>query len=197
MVKAVVGLRNPGLDYVGTRHNVGFEVIEVLCDRHGVSLSSGPARVRADVGDFRSGADRVVLAAPQAFMNESGRSVASLLSYFKIEIDDLLVIHDDIDLPFGRLKVQFGGGNAGHNGLKSVERSLGTNEFTRLKVGVGRPPGRMDPAAFVLQRFSGTEREEIDFLVEDGADVVEEWVTDPIRAQQTAGSRRPGGPEQL
>ncbi len=196
MVKAVVGLRNPGLEYVGTRHNVGFEVVEVLCAHHRVTLSSGPSRVRAEVGDYRLGSERVVLGAPQAFMNDSGPPVASMLSYFKVDVDDVLVIHDDIDLPFGRLKVQFGGGNAGHNGLRSVERSLGTNEFARLKVGVGRPPGRMDPAAYVLKRFSGDERLEIDFLVDDAADVVDEWVTDPIRAQQTAGSRRPGGPDQ-
>ena len=195
MTRAVVGLRNPGLDYVGTRHNVGFEVIEVLCARHGVNLSSGPSRVRADVASLRLDDERVVLGAPQAFMNESGRGVASLLSYFGIEVGDLLVAHDDIDLPFGRLKVQFGGGNAGHNGLKSVERSLGTNEFARLKVGVGRPPGRKDPAAHVLERFTRVEREEVDFLVDDGADVVEAWVTDPVKAQNLAGARRPGGSE--
>lgn len=191
MVKAAIGLRNPGLDYVGTRHNVGFEVLEVLCSRRDVVLKPGPSRVRADLGDTRIGAERLVLAAPQSFMNESGRPVASVLKYFKIELEDMLVIHDDIDLPFGRLRVQFGGGLGGHNGLKSLERSLGTREFARLKVGVGRPPGRMDPAAFVLKPFTNQERTEVDFQIEDAADAVVQWLTDPVRAQQEAGSRRP------
>lgn len=124
-------------------------------------------------------------------MNESGRPVASVAKYFKIEFEDLVVIYDDIDLPFGRLKLAFEGGHGGHNGLRSVEAALGTREYARLKVGVGRPPGRMDPAAYVLKPFTKSEREEVDFLIEDAADAVEQFLVDPISAQQTANSRRP------
>lgn len=128
-------------------------------------------------------------------MNESGRPVASVLAYFKIEPADLLVIHDDIDVPFGRMKLAFGGGNGGHNGLRSVETAIGTRDYARLKIGVGRPPSRIDPADFVLNTFSKTERAEIDFLLDDAADVVEVFVSDPERAQQQANSRRPGLPD--
>lgn len=190
-MKAAIGLRNPGIEYVGTRHNAGFEVIEVLCERWNSTLKSGPWRVRADIADMRVGAERLLVAAPQSFMNESGRPVSATLKYFKLDLDDVLVIHDDIDLPFGRLRLQFGGGLGGHNGLKSIESSLGTREFPRLKIGVGRPPGQLDPAAYVLKRFSNAERREVDFQIEDAADVVEQWLEDPIKAQQAAGSRRP------
>lgn len=143
------------------------------------------------MADVRIGANRLVLAAPQSFMNECGRSVASVVKYFKIELEDLLVIYDDIDLPFGRLKLAFEGGHGGHNGLRSVEAALGTREYPRLKVGVGRPPGRMDPAAYVLKPFTKTQREEVDFQIEDAADAVEHFLVDPIAAQQSANSRRP------
>jgi PTH1 family peptidyl-tRNA hydrolase len=166
-------------------------VVEVLCARHDATLKPGPSRVRADVADVRIGAERLVLAAPQSFMNESGRPVVSVAKYFKIEIEDLLVIYDDIDLPFGRLKLSFEGGHGGHNGLRSVEAALGTREYPRLKVGVGRPPGRMDPAAYVLKPFSKAERAEVDFLLEYAADAVEQFLVDPIAAQQSANSRRP------
>lgn len=189
-MKAAIGLRNPGLKYVGTRHNVGFEVIEVLCARYESVLRPGPSRVRADIADVRIGADRLVLAAPQSYMNESGFPVRSVLTYFKVEPSQAIMIYDDIDLPFGRLKLAFDGGHGGHNGLRSVEAALGTKEYPRLKVGLGRPPGRMDPATFVLKSFGKSEREEVDFMIEDAADAVEEFLTDPIKAQQSANSRR-------
>jgi PTH1 family peptidyl-tRNA hydrolase len=186
-VRVVVGLRNPGAEYQGTRHNIGFEVVEVLAGRLGCKLKRGPLRVRAVVGQ----APGVLLAAPLTFMNESGRAVRALLSYFKQEVADLLVVHDDIDLEFGRLRIQMGGGSGGHNGIKSLERQLATREFTRLKVGVGRPPGSRDPADHVLDRFNKQQREAADLLVEDAADVVELWLTDPARAQEKAAHRRP------
>lgn len=188
--KVVVGLRNPGPDYEGTRHNVGVEVVAEVGHRHGFRFKRGPLRVRCELGEGRIGSEAVVLAGPLGFMNESGGPVASLLGYFKAAEEDLLVVHDDIDLEFGRLRLQQGGGSGGHNGIRSLERSLPTRDFARLKVGVGRPPGRMDPADFVLRPFTKSERGEVDLLVQDAADVVERWLTDPARAQEQAAHRR-------
>ena len=185
----VVGLRNPGADYQGTRHNVGFEVVSRVAERAGTELGRAPSRVPAQVTSIGTGADRVMLAAPLTFMNESGRAVRAILDYWKLSGDDLLVVHDDIDLAFGRLRLQVGGGSAGHNGIRSIERSLGAPDFSRLKVGVGRPPGMMDPAAFVLQRFSKAERSEMDVVVEEAADVVETWPVDRAKAQEMAAHR--------
>jgi peptidyl-tRNA hydrolase, PTH1 family len=191
-VKLVVGLRNPGSEYEGTRHNVGAEVLLVLARRHDGRFKRGPLRVRCELADLRVGDQRVMLAAPMSYMNESGGPVKAALDYHKTDLADLLVLHDDIDLEFGRLRLQVGGGTGGHNGLKSMERSLGTREFSRLKIGVGRPPGRQDPAKFVLERFSKEQRGEVDLQVEDAADVVEKWLTDPQRAQEMAAHRRVG-----
>lgn len=190
-MKVVVGLRNPGSEYHGTRHNVGAEVIAELARRHGERFRAKTMRTRSEVAEIRLGGEKVVLAAPMSYMNESGGPVSAVLRHFKAEIADLLVVHDDIDLDFGRLRVQVGGGSGGHNGIRSLERSLGTREFSRLKVGVGRPPGRQDPADFVLRRFSSGERPEVDLLVVDAADVVERWLDDPARAQELAAHRRP------
>ncbi len=190
-MKVVVGLRNPGSDYEGTRHNIGAEVVAEVGRRHGARFKSRLMRTRSEMADLRIGDVRVVLAAPQSFMNASGGPVAATLRYVKADVSDLLVIHDDIDLDFGRLRVQVGGGSGGHNGVRSLEKSLGTKEFSRLKVGVGRPPGRQDPADFVLRRFSARERQEVDLIVVDAADVVELWISDPARAQERAAHRRP------
>jgi PTH1 family peptidyl-tRNA hydrolase len=191
-VKLIVGLRNPGSDYEGTRHNVGSEVLLVLARRHGAKFKRGPLRVRCELADVRIGDLRAMLVAPMSYMNESGGPVKAALAYHKTELAEMLAIHDDIDLEFGRLRIQVGGGTGGHNGIRSMERSLGTREFSRLKVGVGRPPGRQDPAQYVLERFSKAQREEVDLQVEDAADVVEQWLADPRRAQETAAHRRPG-----
>ncbi len=160
-----------------------------MASRNDVGLGRAPSRVSAQVATVGLGAERMLLAAPITFMNESGRAVRSVLDYWKVDPSDLLVIHDDIDLPFGRLRVQVGGGTGGHNGIRSVDRSLGTREFSRLKFGVGRPPGQMDPASFVLQRFSKAERAEVEVAIADAADVVEAWVTDRARAQEMAALR--------
>ena len=122
-------------------------------------------------------------------MNESGRAVRAMLHFYKIGVEDLLVVHDDIDLPFGRLRLQVAGGSGGHNGIRSIERDLGTNRFSRLKVGIGRPPGSMDPADFVLRSFDSREMEEVDLLIQDAADVVELWLTDRVAAQESASHR--------
>jgi PTH1 family peptidyl-tRNA hydrolase len=189
-MRVIVGLRNPGREHLGTRHNVGAEALEILADQWDARLKRGPLRVRADLARHRIGGETVVVAVPRTFMNTCGPAVASVLRYFKAQPEDLLVIHDDIDLPFARLRLQFARGTGGHNGVKSIVQSLGNNEFHRLKIGVGRPPGRMDPAAFVLRPFSKSEREEVDFLVRDAAEVIEKWVSDPEEAVQLAGRRR-------
>lgn len=188
-VRMVAGLRNPGADYEGTRHNVGFEAVERLVERSGERLGRGPSRVRGLIAQIGSGDDRTLLFVPNTFMNESGAAVRSAMAYNKISHDDLLVVHDDIDLELGRLRLQVGGGSGGHNGIRSVERSLGTNEFSRLKIGVGRPPGSMDPADYVLRRFGKAERLEVDVVVEDAADVIDAWLEDRAKAQEMAALR--------
>lgn len=186
----IAGLWNPEFKYHGTRHNVGSEVIDVLARRWDVDLKKGPMRVRADVGRLTVRGTPVILALPLASMNVSGPSVLSVLRYFKEEPEEMLVVHDDIDLAFGRLRLQTGRGSGGHNGIKSVTQSLGSKDFQRLKLGIGRPPGSTDPATYVLKPFSKAERPEVDLLVDDAADVVEVWLSDQDRAVRLAGERR-------
>jgi PTH1 family peptidyl-tRNA hydrolase len=132
----------------------------------------------------------MLLVTPLTFMNDSGRAVRAVLSYYKVEAADLLVVHDDIDLDFGRLRIQIGGGSGGNNGVRSIEAHLGHRDFARLKIGVGRPPGSRHAAGHVLATFSKAEREEADVLVQDAADVVERWLVDRARAQEMAAHRR-------
>ncbi len=188
-MRIVVGLRNPGADYEGTRHNVGAEVVERVLSRLDQTPGRAPSRVSGAIAQIGVGEDRTVFLLPYVFMNESGRVVRSALDYYKLATDDLLVVHDDIDLPFGRLRLQVAGGSGGHNGIRSVESSLGTKEFSRLKVGVGRPPGSQDPAGYVLRPFAKSERPEVDLMVEDAADVVIRWLEDRERAQELAARR--------
>jgi PTH1 family peptidyl-tRNA hydrolase len=187
--RAVIGLRNPGLDYEGTRHNSGYEVLARVLGRAGEKLGRGPSRVRAQVTQVGVGDGRILYAVPMTYMNESGRAVRALLDYFGLSPQSILVIHDDIDLPFGRLRLQVGGGSGGNNGVRSIESALGTRDFSRLKIGVGRPPGQMDPADYVLRPFSKEERGEVEVIFEDAADVVDIWPIDPARAQEMAALR--------
>lgn len=186
-MQVVVGLRNPGSEYEGTRHNLGYEVVLALAEKLDGSWKRGPLRVRAHVAK----AGDHILATPLTYMNESGRSVQALLSYFKADPQDLLVLHDDIDLEFGRLRLQVNGGSGGHNGIKSLERHLSSRDFSRLKIGVGRPPGSREAADHVLTRFTNKERAEADLLVADAAEVAELWLDDRARAQEKAAHRRP------
>lgn len=188
-MRVVVGLRNPGADYEGTRHNIGFEVVQRVLGRAGESLGKAPSRLRGTMAQRGVGDERTLFFVPNTFMNESGAAVRAALVYHKVLPADLLVIHDDIDLAFGRLRLQVAGGSGGHNGVRSVENSLGTKEFSRLKFGVGRPPGSMDPADYVLRSFSKEERPEVEVMVGDAADVVELWLGDRERAQQMAALR--------
>lgn len=190
-MKVIIGLRNPEPEYLGTRHNVGAEVVEALAARWGERIRRGPLRVPAQVAVCNRLGEQVVLALLRANMNVSGLPTTSVLKYYRATPEDLVVVHDDIDLAFARLRLQFGRGPGGNNGVKSIIGALQTRDFWRLKVGVGRPPGNMDPAAFVLRRFSKAEREEVDFLVQDAGDVLERFLTDAEAAILLAGERKP------
>ncbi|MFV0494738.1 aminoacyl-tRNA hydrolase [Mycobacterium sp.] len=168
----VVGLGNPGEKYARTRHNVGFAVADLLAARLGARFTAHK-RSGAEAVTGRLAGRAVVLAKPRCYMNESGRQVAPLAKFYSIPPADVVVIHDDLDLEFGRLRLKFGGGEGGHNGLRSVAASLGTKDFARVRIGIGRPPGRKDPAAFVLERFSSPERAAIPTVCEQAADATE------------------------
>lgn len=186
----VVGLGNPGPDYAATRHNAGFLVVDVLADRVRATWKQ-LRRARSDVVEARLGppgpaglGTRTVLAKPRSYMNESGGPVAALLDYFSVGPERLVVVHDELDLPYGSLRVKVGGGDNGHNGLRSLRRSLGTGDFHRVRFGVGRPPGRQDPADFVLRAFSAAERSDLGFHVDRTADATESLLRVGLAATQ-------------
>ena len=181
----VVGLGNPGSSYAGNRHNVGAMVLDELAARAGVKLSPGKGkRARTLIGEGRLAGRRVVLARPTAYMNESGGPVRGLLDYHSIPPTDLVVLHDELDIPFASVRLKRGGGEGGHNGLRSISRSTGTRDYLRVRIGIGRPPGRQDPADFVLRDFSATERKELDLLVAEAADATEELLARGLEPAQ-------------
>lgn len=178
----VVGLGNPGSSYAETRHNAGAMVVDLLAARCDARLKA-QRRNRADVAQARVGdppGARAVLAKPRSYMNESGGPVARLVAFYKVPPERLLVIHDEIDLPFGTIRLKCGGGDNGHNGLRSIRSALGTGDYCRLRFGVGRPPGRMDPAAYVLKPFSAAERRNLELEVDRAADAAEAVVVDGL-----------------
>jgi peptidyl-tRNA hydrolase, PTH1 family len=179
----VVGLGNPGTEYAETRHNVGVRVAEVLAARAGGGRFS-KHKANADVLEGRLAGRRVVLAVPRTYMNVSGGPVAGLLRYYGVAPADLLVVHDDLDLGFGVVRLKQGGGEGGHNGLRSISASIGTKDYLRVRFGIGRPPGRQDPADFVLKRFSGAERKELEFAVDLAADATEGLLLDGLEPAQ-------------
>ena len=180
----VVGLGNPGPDYAGTRHNVGFRVVELLATRAGGGKFSRHRKANADVLEGRLGERRVVLAKPRTYMNLSGGPVAGLLQYYSVPLEDLVVVHDELDLDFGVVRLKRGGGEGGHNGLRSVSSSVGSKDYLRVRLGIGRPPGRQDPADYVLKRFSAVEGKELDFLVDLAADATEALLADGLEPAQ-------------
>lgn len=182
----VIGLGNPGPAYAGHRHNIGYLVTDELAKRLGGSWKSQRAS-RADVveGRLMPGGPRLVLGRPRSYMNETGGAVKALASFYKVQPDHLVVIHDELDIPFDTMRVKLGGGDNGHNGLKSIRGSLGTGDFYRVRVGIGRPPGRQDVADFVLSNYSTAERKVLPFQVDTAADAVESLVTDGLEKTQS------------
>ena len=177
----VVGLGNPGADYQHTRHNVGADVIALLADRHGGSLKR--SRERALVSEVRVGDRRVALALPQTYMNLSGESVGLLVKRHGItDAERVVVVHDELDLPLGRVKVKRGGGLAGHNGLRSIKAHLHTDEFLRVRIGIGKPPSKEQGVDHVLRRPSKSERVELEIAVQEAADAVEAILADGVDA---------------
>ncbi|KAK1371969.1 Peptidyl-tRNA hydrolase, chloroplastic [Heracleum sosnowskyi] len=167
----IVGLGNPGKKYNGTRHNVGFEMVDAIAESEGISMSA--VSFKALYGKGLIGNVPVMLAKPQTFMNVSGESVGAIVSYYKIPAQQVLVIYDDLDLPFAKLRLLPKGGHGGHNGMKSIMSHLkGTRDFPRLRIGIGRPPGKMDPANFVLRPFTKKECEELDFTFQTGIEAM-------------------------
>jgi peptidyl-tRNA hydrolase, PTH1 family len=180
----VVGLGNPGPSYAGNRHNVGFMVLDLLADRLGGRFKAHKAR--ADVLEGRLGGSRVVLAKPRSYMNESGGPVAGLKQFYKVPLEQIVVVHDELDLPYGTVRLKLGGGDNGHNGLRSITRSAGGKDYLRVRFGIGRPPGRQDPADFVLRDFSAAERKELDFHVDLAADATEALVAHGLETAQNS-----------
>ena len=180
----VVGLGNPGPRYAGNRHNVGFMVVDLLAARMGARFKAHRGRV--DVVDGRLAGRSVVLAKPKSYMNESGGPIVAISRFFKIPVARLTVVHDDLDLPYGTLRIKRGGGDGGHNGLRSATAALGSNDYLRIRFGIGRPPGRQDPADYVLRDFTAAERKELPYLVDRAADAVEALLADGLDAAQNA-----------
>jgi len=178
----IVGLGNPGPRYAATRHNAGFLVVDLLAERLGGKFKAHKGR--ADVVEGRIGSTAVVLAKPKSYMNESGGPVVSIARFFKVPVERITVVHDDLDLPFGALRLKRGGGDGGHNGLRSLTGALGNREYARVRIGIGRPPGRQDPADYVLREWSAAERKELPLVIDQAADAVETLLTQGLDAAQ-------------
>lgn len=193
----VVGLGNPGPKYAANRHNVGFMIADLLAERIGDRLGS-PAtwsrnpRVRAEVfaGRLSVGGPRIVLVKPLTYMNLAGQAAGPLAVFYKIPNAQVIAVHDELDLSYGTLRLKSGGGEGGHNGLKSLTKALGGRDYLRLRFGIGRPPGRMDPAAYVLKDFSAAERPELPLFTELAVDAVEKLVIDGLTAAQNEYHQR-------
>jgi PTH1 family peptidyl-tRNA hydrolase len=190
-VKLVAGLGNPGERYRGTRHNVGFEVLDRLAARHGLAFAVG--RLQALEARWRTDPDPVIVVKPLTFMNLSGPAIAALGRYYRVELPDVLIVCDDVNLPLGRLRARPGGSDGGHNGLRSVAQALGTAEYARLRIGVGRGDDRRDLADHVLARFEPDERTGIERAIVRSADAVETWVRHGITQVMNTYNRAEAG----
>ena len=178
----IVGLGNPGPEYAGNRHNAGHMVLALLAERIGARFKAH--RSRNDIAEGRLSGQPVTLARPHSSLNLSGGPVSALLGFYKLSPERLVVIHDELDVSFGVVRLKLGGGDNGHNGLRSITSSLGTRDYYRVRFGIGRPPGRMDPAAFVLKDFSAQERKELPFALDRAADAVEALITKGLAEAQ-------------
>jgi PTH1 family peptidyl-tRNA hydrolase len=182
----VVGLGNPGPRYEATRHNVGQRVVDELAARRGETFRAHRSHARVAETWLRPGGAKLVLAKPSSFMNVSGGPVASLTDYYGIAPDHVVIVHDELDIPFDTLRLKVGGGHGGHNGVRDVAKALDTPDFARVRVGIGRPPGRQDPADWVLEPFGAPERKTLPVLVSEAADAVEQLIAEGLsEAQQT------------
>ncbi len=185
----IVGLGNPGREYANNRHNVGFMTADRWVAAHSLSFSKIQHHAIIAVG--RSGERRAIVAKPQTYMNESGRAVGALLRFYKIPLEHLLVIFDDLDLPLGIIRLRADGGAGGHNGMRSIIQHLGGNHFARLRIGIGRPPGRMDPAAFVLQDFNREEAAELDALLDRAVQAIDAFLAAGVTAAMNQFNTNP------
>ncbi len=185
----VVGLGNPGSEYAKNRHNVGFMVADLLAGRLGAKFSRH-RRAVAQVAEARLGlgadAPRLVLVKPMTYMNLSGGPVAALRQFYKVPLAQVVAVHDELDIPYGQLRLKLGGGEGGHNGLRSLSGSLGAKDYLRVRFGIGRPPGRQDPADYVLSDFSAAERKELEFLIDRAADATEALIARGLEWSQNA-----------
>ncbi len=180
--RLVVGLGNPGPKYAGTRHNAGFLVADLLAERIGGRFKTHKSR--ADVVEGRLAGSPVVLAKPRSYMNESGGPAVAVARFYKVAPSDVVVVHDELDIPFGDVRLKRGGGDGGHNGLRSLSAAFGTRDYARVRFGIGRPPGRQDPADYVLRDFAPAERKELAYFVDRAADAVEALLRDGLDAAQ-------------
>ena len=180
----VVGLGNPGPDYAFNRHNVGQMVVDVLASRLGAGFSKHKANAMVAETRLGIGLDKLVLAKPLSYMNTSGGPVANLAKFYGIDPDHVIVIHDELDIPANDIRIKFSGGHAGHNGLRDIIAALGTNDYIRIRVGIGRPPGQMPTADYVLKNFSSTEKKELPTTLELAADAVEAVIKEGLTAAQ-------------
>lgn len=176
----IVGLGNPGREYRDTRHNIGFLAIDRLCAALGVTMNR--VQSRAIIGTGAVAGRKVVLAKPQTFMNLSGQAVNGLVRFYKVPLEQIMVAHDDLDLPFGTIRLRPGGGSAGQKGMASIIQHLGSQSFARLRLGIGRPPGQMDPSAFVLRRFHASEQDVLNILLDTAAEAARLFVNSGIDA---------------
>jgi peptidyl-tRNA hydrolase, PTH1 family len=178
----VAGLGNPGPEYAGNRHNAGHMVVALLAERANARFKAH--RSGNEIAEIRVGDVPVTLALPRSYMNLSGRPLAALVSFYKLPPDQLVVVHDELDVPFGTLRLKLGGGDNGHNGLRSITQALGTPDYYRVRFGVGRPPGRMDPAAYVLRDFTPAERKDLPYYIDRAADATETLITRDLPTTQ-------------
>ena len=180
----IVGLGNPGPRYEATRHNIGQLVIDELASRRGEGFRTHKAGARVVETWLRPGSDKLILAKPNSFMNVSGGPVSSLAKFYGVDPERVVIVHDELDIPFDSIKLKSGGGHGGHNGVRDVAKALGSPDFPRVRVGIGRPPGRQDPSDWVLDPFGATQRQTLPHLIGDAADAVEQLVEEGLVAAQ-------------